>query len=131
MAIFSGRTIQRLIDENAGFLSGKQSKAHVAKLNVHNESVLATEWEVVLLNAFSKLGKVVHEPNWGGTRPDIYFSSLYEPEQSFIAEIVTVSDRGVDEQSPIEALSGEVLRIARENGLRENCFEIKVNDELD
>ena len=65
MAIFSRRAIQRLIEENTAFLSRKQTQTHIAKLNLHNESILATEWEVVLLNAFSKLGTVKHEPNWG------------------------------------------------------------------
>lgn len=126
MAIFSRRTIQRLINENATFVSRKQTKDHVRKLNLHNESVLDTEWEIVLLNALSKFGRVEHEPTWSGPRPDIFFTSLSRPTESFIADIVTVSDRGIDEQFPVNALFKEVVRVAKEHGLRENSFAMKI-----
>jgi hypothetical protein len=72
MAIFSRRTIQRLINENASFLTTKQIKSHVDNLN---NGDLGAEWEVVLLNVFSKLGRVEHEKNFNGKKPDIYFTS--------------------------------------------------------
>jgi hypothetical protein len=126
MAIFSRRTIQRLINENATFVRRKETKEHVRKLNLHSESVLDTEWEIVLLNALSKFGRVEHEPTWSGPRPDIFFTSLSQPKDSFIADIVTVSDRGIDEQFPVNALFKEIVRVAKEHGLRENSFTIKI-----
>jgi hypothetical protein len=52
MAIFCRRTLQRLINENATFLTRKQLVSHVNKLN---DGDLSAEWEVVLLNVFSKV----------------------------------------------------------------------------
>jgi len=103
MAIFSRRTLQRLINENAGFLTKKQVKKHVQALNRANPESLADEWEVVLLNVFSKLGSVIHEPDLG-RRPDIHFVSTLDRSQEFIGDIVTVSDRGIDDRTPIQEL---------------------------
>ncbi|MCL4502674.1 MAG: hypothetical protein M1438_12620 [Deltaproteobacteria bacterium] len=96
MSIFSRRIIQRLINQNAQFLLKSQTQSHVNQLNlVANEATLAFEWEIVLLYAFSKVGKVIHEKNLGGkTNPDIYFESFAEQNNKFVAEIVTVSDKG-------------------------------------
>lgn len=70
MAIFSRRTIQRLINENASFLEKNQSKKHLETLNLtakHNKisylqlieegkelntimrNYINTEWEVALI----------------------------------------------------------------------------------
>ncbi len=73
MPIFSRRVLQRLLDENRNFLEERQVKELVNRLNSLDKSI-ATEWEVVLINALSKLGNVFHENNFGGeTNPDIYF----------------------------------------------------------
>ncbi len=74
MAIFSRRTLQRIINENASFLTKEQQVNHVEKLNEGN---LSFEWEVVLLYIFSKFGKVTHEPKFEKCRKkiDILFSS--------------------------------------------------------
>jgi hypothetical protein len=46
MAIFSRRTLQRLINENAGFLTAKQLKKHVDSLNKADEHSLGAECRV-------------------------------------------------------------------------------------
>jgi hypothetical protein len=77
MTIFSRRTLQRLIYENENFLTRKQTRKHVDDLNRAGNDAIGAEWEVVGLNALSKVGKVAHERNWGGTRnPDVYFVVL-------------------------------------------------------
>jgi hypothetical protein len=68
MAIFSRRLLQRLINENARFLLPRQTKDHVRRLNNADESSLDAEWEVVLPNAFGKLGRVTHDPDGRGIR---------------------------------------------------------------
>ncbi len=91
MAVFSRRTIQRLINENSKFLSTNQTKTHVNTLNLKGrylkrlnegshvnelvETYLNTEWEIVLLNIFDKFGKVIHEQELkkSGSKPDILF----------------------------------------------------------
>ena len=62
MAIFSRRILQRIINENARILSDGQLRSHIKRLNrMHKTLELGDEWEVVLLNAFSKVGRVTHE----------------------------------------------------------------------
>lgn len=76
MAIFPRRIIQQLVNENAKFLKPSDTKKIVAHLNrMHKEMTLAPEWEVVIVHALSKLGKVDYEMNFGGRRkPDLCFS---------------------------------------------------------
>ena len=114
MAIFSRRTLQRLIDENSVFLSRRQLKAHVNRLDGPNiDDALAAEWEVALLNIFSRVGSVAHEPKLEATghRFDLCFDS---PTVKFISDIVAVSDKGLDELNPIEALKDKLIDIVLE-----------------
>ncbi len=111
MAIFSRRTIQRLIDENASFLNKAQLENHVKKLN---EGDLSFEWEVVLLNVFSKLGNVVHEPKFANCsrKIDVLFSSKEKDEIKILADITTISDKFAETENPVEYLEDKLLQIA-------------------
>jgi len=120
MAIFSRRNLQRMIDENDLFLLRRQTKKHVGELNKMATTLplsLGFEWEVVLLNAVSKFGKVFHEKKFNGKTPDIYFTSSMKEEDRFVAEITTVSDWGRDELYPYEALRQELDRRLKMNGI--------------
>ncbi len=100
--IFSRRIIQKILDENSKFLSHKHMSKHVNLLNRADEDSINFVWEVVLLNALSKLGNVVHEPDLGGTSHiDILFSLYSNPDISFIADIATVSDKGLEQENPV------------------------------
>lgn len=126
MAIFSRRKLQRLINENAAILSEEDTLKQVEALNRSDESSLAFEWEVVLINVFSKFGKVEYEPNLGtGSRPDLKFDSPKEP-LSFVADIATVSDRGYEEQNPLGAFHDEIMNRAKKYNIRLNSFSIKI-----
>lgn len=72
MAIFGRRTTQRLIDETAAVISRRQINKIVDELNAMPETqTLSPDWELVLLNMFSKIGQVKHEQTFGGTtKPD-------------------------------------------------------------
>lgn len=127
MAIFSRRALQRLINENSKILSREQTLKQVESLNRENESSLAFEWEIVLINVFSKFGKIKYEPDLGGTtRPDLKFDSVNKDKLSFIADIATVSDRSSEEHSPCQDFHDEFMRIAKKHGLRLNSFSIKI-----
>jgi hypothetical protein len=89
MPIFSRRVLQRLLNENRIFLQDRQVKAIVNRLNSLDKSI-ATEWEVVLINALSKLGHVSHEKDFNGKTPDIHFECEEMP--SFVADIKTITD---------------------------------------
>ena len=114
MAIFSRRTIQRLINENASFLTRRQIKTHVDKLN---KGDISAEWEVVLLNVFSKLGKVEHERNFNGKNPDLYFTSA-DHTLDFLADIKTVSDEGVELKNPRKQLDERLHNEVKEKDIK-------------
>lgn len=127
MAIFSRRTVQRLINENASFLTKKQTKNHVEKLN---NSDLSAEWEVVLLNVFSKLGKVEHEKTFNTKEPDIYFTSSENSNHEFVADITTVSDKGMEGLNQINTFYKKLYDAIYENNLiGEWRYEINGNGE--
>lgn len=128
MAIFSRRILQRLVNENAQFLLKGKTKNHVLQLNrMSKDLTLAFEWEVVLLNALSKVGKVLHERSFGcGKKADIYFEAFDRPNASFVADITAISDKGVDKKNPYEALSNRLHELVKEFGLRANSFNLSV-----
>src|SRR5689334_23222951 len=126
MAIFSRRTLQRLIDENATFLTARQSKDHVERLNRCDEFALDAEWEIVLLNALSKVGTVAHESPFKNRRPDIHFIAESATNESLIADIATISDRGLEEKFPVFALHDELTRRAKEYGLEPSKFYLDI-----
>lgn len=77
MSLFSRRTIQHCLDENASFLTIEQQDRHSHLLNQGNRQSIASEWEVILLCAFSAIGRVVHEAKFKGSRkPDLHLSEL-------------------------------------------------------
>lgn len=131
MAIFPRRILQKLINENDKFLPKNQTQKHVNGLNrAHKEATLAYEWEVVLLNAFNKVGEVEHEKDFGGKHfADIYFKSSDDPDHNFVAEITTVSDKGLKEQNPFDALQEQLSKIVKERGLKADSFSLYVEDE--
>ncbi len=117
MAIFSRRTLQRLLNENATFLKKRQTQKHVEELN---KGKLETEWEVVLLNVFNKLGRVEHEPRFNKSQKkiDILFSSASDHRVEFLADITTVSDKGIDELNPVRQFADRLDDIIIENDLK-------------
>lgn len=126
MAIFSRRILQRLLNENGAILSRKQLRKHVDDLNrMHETLTLAPEWEVVLLNAFSKVGKILHESGPAGTS-DLYFESRIDPKERFVADITTVSDKGFDTQHAFNELDSELRRRVEERGFNPSHFHLDV-----
>lgn len=127
MAIFSRRDLQRLFDENAAFLTKKQIQKHINELNEAGEDAVAAEWEVVLLNALSKVGTVHHERKFGGSNPDVYFEAEGELTFSFLADITTASDKGLHEQNAIFELYEELREKYKERGLDSNHLYLEAD----
>ena len=128
MAIYSRRILRRLIGENAQFMLEGQTKKHVQQLNrMSKDLTLAYEWEVVILNALSKVGQVLHEKNFGGRRKaDIYFEAFDNPKANFVVDITAISDEGADKNNPSKALSNMLHKLVKESGLRGNSFNLRV-----
>jgi hypothetical protein len=96
---------------------------------MHLDLSLATEWKVVLLNAFSKAGNVIHEKDFGGSRyADIYFESFDDPNNNFVADITAVSDKGLEEHNPFYYLWEDLTKKVKERGLRADSFRLEVEE---
>lgn len=120
MAVFSRRAIHRMMRENARFLSDAQVKGFLQKLNKADERSLHFEWEIALLNVFSKIGRVEHEKKFGVKNPDIYLSSYGDLQRDLIADITTVSDTGLGPEGLVEAFD---KRLRIEAGKRRLQFD--------
>jgi hypothetical protein len=125
MGIFSRRNIKRILDDNRQFLTKKQLREHVKHLNGNDEiRCVATEWEIAILSALSKIGKVTHEPELPGTtKIDALFT---HDTGTALIEITAVSDRGLDERNPVDLLSEELMDRVRKHGLNPNHFGLAV-----
>lgn len=100
MPIFSRRVIQKILNENRQFLPAAQVKDHVKRLNNQDNTSIAAVWEVLILNALSKIGEVKHEKQFEGrSEPDIFFES--SSITTFVADITAVSDENYDNKNPI------------------------------
>jgi hypothetical protein len=130
MAIFSQEDIQRLLAENytAGVTTKEQTQRHIDNLNLGNEQSLSFEWEVVMLNVLGKVGAVVHEKTFGAKNPDVYFISRIDTGESFIADIVTVSDEGHQGENPVNAFTLELERITERHELSIYNFSVSIGN---
>jgi hypothetical protein len=128
MPIFPRRVIQKIITENRQFLPASQVKEHVKKLNKQDNTSIATVWEIVVLNALSKIGVVEHEKKFQGSRkPDIYFSS---PDiNNFVADITAISDENYDKENPINYFRECLNSFFRKEGLTTKglCIDVGNN----
>ncbi|WP_375772368.1 hypothetical protein NR798_16270 [Archangium gephyra] len=132
MALFSRRSLQRILNQNAAFVSEEQAQAQVRALNAANEQSLDFEWEVAILNAFSKLGTVRHEPDLGGPRRiDLWFARQNASHPSFIADIATVSEVGRKDANPVDFIEEQLLTRVRKTNLEANRFSISVDGDLE
>jgi hypothetical protein len=126
MAIFGRRTTQRLIDETGPVVSKRQIRKLVDDLNAMPQTqTLSPDWELILLNVFSKIGRVKHEESLGGpTKPDLFFECTEHPQVSFVADIRTVSDKGFKAANPFGLLFDELMRLVQKRGLRPLSFRL-------
>jgi hypothetical protein len=127
MALFARRHLQRVLNENAAFVSPKQLSTICGLLNTVHDDYLATEWEQVIVNAASKVGVVQYEPRLPGNRaPDLQFQAS-EPPPQFIADVTTASDKGLRKLNPVDALHEEFSRHLRKRKLFMGGFDVQVD----
>ena len=117
-----------MLQETSQLLSKTEMQKLVSRLNGDDHrQALATEWELVVFFAFSNLGTVQYEPELGGKKqPDIAFTLFGDNEISFVADVTTVSDRGLEEANPLERLSKELIRLVEKLQLEAHRFGIEV-----
>jgi hypothetical protein len=125
MALFPRRVLQRILDTSQSYFSSAEKQAFCNVLNKVSENYLATEWELVVVDAAAQVGSVQYEPDFGGgRRPDFLFRS--ESRLSFVADVTAVSDRGLHKQNPFEALQEEFWRQKRKMGILHSGFDVDV-----
>jgi hypothetical protein len=108
-----------MLSENARFLRDDQVESFERKLNKADERSLHFEWEVALLNVFSKIGRVEHAKRLGAKNPDIYLTSFADPSRALIADVTTVSDSGLGPEGLVQAFD---KRLRAELGKRKLQF---------
>ncbi len=116
MAIFSRRNIQAALNSLTSSLTKQQLEVLVGKLNEPSE-MLATEWEVVVLSAFSNCGRIQYEKDFGGKRrPDLFFQFGKSGKFEFLAYITTVSDVNAHEENPYDEFQEVIRRFLQRRG---------------
>jgi hypothetical protein len=126
MALFSRRVLARMLKENQKSLALEKAGLHVNHLNGKDATKrLSTEWEVAVLNALSKVGRIEHEPKLGGNVSlDVFFKS---PTLSALVEITTVSDRGLDDANPVWPVCEELIKRVQQHGFEPDKFSVSAN----
>jgi hypothetical protein len=122
-----------MLDENAKYLGHAELDKHVRALNLGGVQAIDAEWEVAVLNAFTKLGRVSNETlgGPGESRPDILFSLEENPELTLVGDVVTISDAGAEENTPVTAFYEELERRLRKDGLHATSLNIYIGDRHD
>jgi hypothetical protein len=119
MAMFSRRSLQRILTELEGAVSleGRKKLAH--EMDRKAASALGYEWETALLYALAQVGSVAYEAEStsGPTRPDFAFVSA-KAGIRFVADVATVSDAGLEEENPVTRFSQSLYRLKTKYGLK-------------
>ncbi len=128
--MFARRLIQQALDASRAYLSERQRARLVLLLNSEPEESIPAEWETMVLQAFARAGQVLYESKFTGpTKPDLLFSLKGESIPSFVADIATVSDRGLHDRNPVNDLREGFSEFARRAGISWGGFQIGVKGE--
>jgi len=128
MALFTRRVLQKCLDDNAEFVSTDVLRNWVQRLNRVSNDYVATEWEVVLLRAFARFGKVRHEPPLGRRSVDLVFESS-DGKLQFAADIVAISDQPLHEKNPIDRFRDEFNKRIEKAKINTGRFIFQVEEE--
>ncbi len=127
MALFARRSLQRILDQNASFLTPKQLATAANLLNTVRDEYVSNEWEQAVLNAASRLGEVRHEAVFGGERkPDLWFKAS-APSVEFIADVTAASDRGLNKLNPVDAFDEDFWRHLKKAKLFNGGFDRQID----
>lgn len=126
--LFSRRDAQQCVNRLAEVVSGSDLLQFVDALNRPGRDRIIKLWEVVVLDALSRVSQIRHEqPLPDGQRPDFAFALLVDGQKvDVIGDIRCISDSGLDNQNPIQTLSDEVVRVARKKRVSPDNLDIQV-----
>jgi len=126
MALFTRRVLQRLIFENAAFLTKEQRQRHADAINRGGRESLAFEWEIAVLNALNRVFRIEHESAGGESRPDAVALDRETGRELFVADIATIFESGRNEANPFSEFQQAVVARAQKFGLTGYTFGFKV-----
>jgi hypothetical protein len=128
--LFSRRVLQERLASLESALRPISHADLVGRLNRPGRNQLSATWEVVWLDALSKLVRIRHEePLPSGSKPDFQLSlSTSEGDFVVVGDITTASDKGLDGDNPIDQFWEEVVRLAKKYSLNPNHFRYKVGN---
>ena len=128
MALFTRRAIQKSLDENADIVCTDDLRDWAQRLNTVTDDYVATEWEVILVRALARFGKVLHEPPLGRRLVDVVFES-FDGKLEFAADITAISDQPIHDKNPIDRFRDELSKRIRKARIVSGKFVFGVQEE--
>jgi hypothetical protein len=128
MALYSRRVIDRCLSGNRALVSDEKLRDWVRRLNTVSDDYVATEWELVLLNAFAKCGKVQHEPPTLAAPLDLIFESS-DGRVQFGADIAAISDREMTRRNLVDRFQEELCKRITQAKIENYRFMFRVDEE--
>ena len=123
--IFARRALQRRLDELRTCLPEDAVAAWAARMNKPGRDRMAAMWEVVVIHALSRQGDLsVEGALASGRRPDIAFAG----SATFVADVTSVSDEGLDEANPFSALLEIIEKAKGKLGLPIGGVDLSVDN---
>lgn len=123
--IFARRALQRRLDELRTCLPAEVVAAWAARMNKPGRDRMAAMWETVVIHALSKQGDLSVEGTLAsGRRPDIAFAGTV----SFIADVTSVSDEGLDEANPFSELLAIIEKAKGKLGMPIGGVDLSVDN---
>jgi hypothetical protein len=117
MAIFIRRDIQAAVNSLSVSLSRQQIESLVDRLNGPILESLAAEWEVIVLSALCKSGRITHEKDHGGkTKPDVLFQDDENVNLEFLTDIRAVSDKYLHQENPYDEFCNAIRGYLQQKG---------------
>ncbi|WP_157660605.1 hypothetical protein [Burkholderia ubonensis] len=113
--LFSRREVQQCIDRLGKVVAERVLLNLVSALNRPGRDRIIKLWEVVVIDALSRVSPVLHEePLPDGRQPDFAFSIPVDGHAvDVVGDITCISDSGLADQNPVQALFDEITRVAR------------------
>jgi hypothetical protein len=148
MAIFSRRDVKHMLDQLRVALNDKQACMLMDQLNVpfaeatslramqdtgrdrRVREALATEWEIAVLYALSRLGQVSYEQRFGDSKPDVHFVHETDGSLNFVAEITSVSDESSEEGKRYQYFIAQFFQFLSKHKLRLGGFRFEIDGQL-
>lgn len=118
MAIFSRRDLQAALNRLASLQPQVDLGKIIGELNGNKpKQIIADEWEVMVLSAFSQCGRIEYEKKFGGTTfPDLFFQRGQSGAFEFLADITTISDDTIHKENPDQEFRAAIHYFLKQRG---------------